>query len=159
MPQQRPLGAGYWQYILSADHSNPSITHCLVAIIHIKPVNSKILAPELVAMATTLAWSQKPTPGIKQRVASYHITKVLAHKACYSKLSPKLVAIATSLTTSEPPSNTWFLWSIQTHNPNGISIGSAVFAQMTAECTYTSHWEAPFPLKIAPFHGEIWTPI
>jgi len=27
---------------------------------------------------------------IKQRVASYHITKVIAHKGSYSKLRPKI---------------------------------------------------------------------
>jgi len=32
------------------------------------------------------------------------------------------------------PSNTWFLRLIRTHNPNGISIGSGVFAQTTTEC-------------------------
>jgi len=42
------------------------------------------------------------------------------------------------------------LLSIETHNPNGISIGSVVFAQMTAEC--------PFPLKIAPSHWRYGTP-
>jgi len=40
---------------------------------------------------------------------------------------------------------------------NGISIGSAVFAQMTEECPYTLQWE-PFPLRIAPSHGGMWTP-
>jgi len=47
-------------------------------------------------------------------------------------------------------------WAIQAHNPNRISIGSAVSAQMTAECFYTLQWDAPFPLKIAPTHGVIW---
>jgi len=28
---------------------------------------------------------------------------------------------------------------------------------MTAECPYTLQWDASFPLKIAPFHGGIWT--
>jgi len=40
-------------------------------------------------------------------------------------------------------------------NPNGISIGSAVFAQMTAECP----WESPFSPQNFPFPWEIWTPI
>ena len=40
------------------------------------------------------------------------------------------------------PSNTWFLGPIWAHNPNRISIGSAVFAQMTAECPYTPQWDA-----------------
>jgi len=38
------------------------------------------------------------------------------------------------------------------HNPY-ISIRSAVFSQMTAECPYTLEWAAPSPIKIAPSHG------
>jgi len=30
-------------------------------------------------------------------------------------------------------------------------IGSAVFAQMTAECPYTSQWHAPFAIQNCPF--------
>jgi len=41
----------------------------------------------------------------------------------------------------------------------GISLGSAVFAQMTAECPYTLQWDAPFPLKIAPSRGGDLDPI
>jgi len=33
-----------------------------------------------------------------------------------------------------------------------MPIRSGVFAQMTAERPYTSPWDAPFPLKIAPSH-------
>jgi len=42
---------------------------------------------------------------------------------------------------------------VRLHNPNGISIGSAFFAQMTTECPYTLQWDAPSPLKIAASHG------
>jgi len=35
------------------------------------------------------------------------------------------------------PSNTWCFGPMRAHNPNGTSIGSAVFAQMTGECPYT----------------------
>jgi len=38
---------------------------------------------------------------------------------------------------------------ILSHNPNAITIGAAVFAQVTAECPYTLQWAAPFP-QIAP---------
>jgi len=31
-----------------------------------------------------------------------------------------------------PPSNTWFLWLTRVHNPNDISIGSAIFAWLTS---------------------------
>jgi len=89
---------------------------------------------------------------MKQRVATYHTTKVIAHKASYSKLLPNIVAMATSLSTAGPPSSTWFLGPIRAHNPNGISIGWDVRAQMTAECPYTLQW-GTFALKIAPSHG------
>jgi len=51
------------------------------------------------------------------------------------------------------PSNLWLVGPIQAHNLNGISIGSAVFAQMTIECPYTLQWDAPSLPKIAPSHG------
>jgi len=49
-------------------------------------------------------------------------------------------------------------WPVQAHGPNGITIGSAVFAQMTAECPYTLQWAVP-SLKIATSNGGIRTPI
>ena len=42
---------------------------------------------------------------------------------------------------------------MRAHNPRGISIGSAVFAQMTAKCSCTLQWFARFPFKIAPLMG------
>ena len=70
-----------------------------------------------------------------------------SHKTSYSiSLVPKLVAMAASLSTSGLPSNTRFLGPIQAHNPNGISIGSAVFAQMTVEYPYTSPQKLPLPM-------------
>jgi len=33
--------------------------------------------------------------------------------------------------------------------PNDVSIGSAIFAQVTAESPYTLQWAAPYPLKSA----------
>jgi len=45
-------------------------------------------------------------------------------------------------------------WPTRVHSPNGISIGSDVFAQMTVECPYTLQWDAIRP-KIAPSHG-VW---
>ena len=35
---------------------------------------------------------------------------------------------------------------------------SRFFSQMAAECPYTLQWDAPSPLKIAPFRVGIWTP-
>ena len=56
------------------------------------------------------------------------------------------------------PSSTCFLGLTQVHIANSISIPSAVFAQHTADCSYTLQWAAPFPLKVAPLHWRIWTP-
>jgi len=63
---------------------------------------------------------------------------------------PLFPKIAPSHTGSGRPSNTWFFARIRVHNPNGISIGCAVFAQMTAECPYTLQWDAPFLLSKLP---------
>jgi len=53
------------------------------------------------------------------------------------------------------PCNTWCFRPIWFLNPNGTSIGSVAFAQMTAECLYILQWFACFPLKIAPSHVGI----
>jgi len=53
------------------------------------------------------------------------------------------------------PSNTLFLRPILAQIPNGISIGSVVFAQLTTECPHTLQWAAPSPLKTAPSHGDL----
>ena len=60
---------------------------------------------------------------------------------------PKLVAMATCLSTYGPPSNT----IPAAHNPNGIPIGSAVFAQTTVGCSYILQWDAHSPPIICPF--------
>jgi len=51
------------------------------------------------------------------------------------------------------PPNTSFLGPNQVHNPNGISIGSAIFAQLTAEC-HRACLGMSCPLKIAPRMGQ-----
>jgi len=51
------------------------------------------------------------------------------------------------------PPKTCFLGPTSLPIPNGVSIGSAIFAQLTAECPYTLQWSA-FPLKIASFLWE-----
>jgi len=61
--------------------------------------------------------------------------------------------MATSLCTAGPYLT--LLGPIRSHNPNGIPIGSAAFAQGTAECAYTLQRDGPFPLKIAPSHGDL----
>jgi len=48
---------------------------------------------------------------------------------------------------SGPSSNMWFLWPTRIHNPNSISIGSAVFAGLKVDCPYTLQWAETFPFK------------
>jgi len=64
--------------------------------------------------------------------------------------------MATSLRTCGCPSNTWFLGPIRAHNPSGIPIGSAVFAQMTVVSLHL--WDVPSSQK-CPFTWGIWTSI
>ena len=52
------------------------------------------------------------------------------------------------------PCNTCFFEPVRVHNPNGISIGSAIFAHLTVECCRAC-LDVSFPLKIAPSHGAI----
>ena len=49
------------------------------------------------------------------------------------------------------PSKTWLFGLTWVHSQNGISIDSAVYAQLTAESSYTLQWAAPSRLKIALF--------
>jgi len=66
----------------------------------------------------------------------------------WAPLPPKL---SLPMRGSGPLPNRWFLGPIQAHNPHGISISSAVFAQMTTECSYTLQWDAPFLPENCPF--------
>jgi len=58
---------------------------------------------------------------------------------------------------SRLPSNTRFLGPMQADNPNGTSIASAVFAQMTPECLYFTMVRL-FPPQNCPFPWGIWAP-
>ena len=68
----------------------------------------------------------------------------------------------------ELPLQMWGIWTpmyynglgpMRAHNRNGTLIGSAVFAQMTAECSYTLQWfpcspsKLPFPMLAS---GPTW---
>jgi len=50
-----------------------------------------------------------------------------------------------------PPSNTWFPAPIPVHIPNGISIGSAVFAQFMVDSPHILQWAATFLPQNCPF--------
>jgi len=95
--------------------------------------------------------SANPSQQSKHKSIGSAVFAQLAAKSPYTlqsaTLSPK---IAPSHGGSGPPSNTWFLGPIRAHNPNGISICSAVFAHLTAECPYILQWAAPFKIVHSP---------
>jgi len=68
--------------------------------------------------------------------------------------SPSKLPLPTGTWT---PFNTWFLVLMRAQNQIGISIGSAVFVQMTTEWPYTLQRDAPSPSKL-PLPMGIWTP-
>jgi len=72
---------------------------------------------------------------------------------------PLPLQIATSRVDIWTPSNTWFPGSMPTYIANNMSIGSAVFAQLTADSPYTLQWSPLFTLDIAPSHWVIWIPL
>jgi len=82
-----------------------------------------------------LPWAH-PNPNDKSisSATSVQLTAESPYTLQWASLSPK---IAPSHGGSGPTYNVWFLGSAQAHNPNGISIGSAIFVQMTAKYPYT----------------------
>jgi len=73
----------------------------------------------------------------------------------WAPLSPKIVPSHGGIWT---PSKTWFLEPIRAHKANGISIGSAVFAQMTEKSVPILYNGTPLPPQNCPFPWGIWTP-
>ena len=59
-------------------------------------------------------------------------------------LSPQNCPFARGIWT---PSNTCFLGLTPVHNPNGISIGSAIFVQLTSQCRQACR-RTPFPSNL-----------
>ena len=76
---------------------------------------------------------------------------------------PLFPKIAPSFVGSEPLYKSWFLGPVRADNPNGITIGSAVFAPVIAECLYFtmghpfSPQNCPFPWGSGP-QSNTWFP-
>jgi len=74
--------------------------------------------------------------------------------------SPLPLKIASSYRGSVPLSNAWFPGPIQAHNSYGISMNSAVFELLIAECPYTSQcmgyetWGPDPPMGVAILRGK-----
>ena len=64
---------------------------------------------------------------------------------CFTMLfnRPDIPKVPLFVGASAPSYNSWFPGPTRLSIPNCISIGSAVFAQLTANCPYTLQWAAP----------------
>jgi len=69
-------------------------------------------------------------------IGSAVFAQLTAQSAYTLQWVPLPTRIALSHGDLDLPCNTWCFGPMRAHNPNGTSIGSAVFAQMTAECPY-----------------------
>jgi len=114
-----------------------SITNSLVAIVHTKPITA-ILVQKLVAMATSLSTCGLPSN-------TWFLGPIRAHKG--RPIVKYRVTVRSSLQRWLNRSRCRF------GNQNGISVGLAIFAEMTAQWPYTLQWDAPSSLKIVPSHG------
>jgi len=106
-----------------------------------------------------LRWAH-PSPQPKWQIDRFnHFCTAHGRMSLYfATVRPFFPLIITLSHAGSGPHLTWFLGLIQARNQNGISSGSAVFAQMTAECLYTLQWNAPFSVRIASSHGECGPP-
>jgi len=95
--------------------------------------------------------SAQPNPQPKRQSDRFsRFCTAHGRKSLYFTMGDTSPKIAHSHGGSGLPSNTQFLWPIQAHKPNGISIGSSVFAQMTAVSLYFTMGR-PFPPQNCPF--------
>jgi len=92
-------------------------------------------------------WFLKPTRAHNQNSISIGSAVFVQLTAVSSSMHRHVISpkICTSDRWSGPPSNIWFLGSIRLSSPNGISIVSAVFAQLKAHSHYTLQWATSFP--------------
>ena len=94
------------------------------------------------------------------------VVKIIWHQAASSQQTGDSVIFARWHQCTLPWGHFATTWQIQlnlcclgpcrvrVHKLNGKLMGSAVFAQLTAEGPYTLQWDAPFALKFAPSHGR-----
>ena len=78
----------------------------------------------------------------------------ISHKAALLPQMDSSVVFARLLQCA-PPSDTCFLAPTCSHSTskNNISISSAIFVELMADCPYTLQWAAIFSLKVSPLHG------
>ena len=98
-------------------------------------------------------WPATQPPLHNQSPSCYH-----SHKTSYSNLRLKIGCHGNVPHHLWTLSNTSFLGPIRALCPNGISIGSAVFAYMTTKCPCTLQWDDSYLPSKLPFPMGIWTP-
>jgi len=84
---------------------------------------------------------------------SLAVSAQLTAGSLYFTIGNPFPKIAASHGGSGIPCIWWLLWPVWTHNPNSIMIGSAVFAQVTAECPYALQWASFHPKLPLPMGG------
>jgi len=103
---------------------------------------------------------------VQKHILRTQVVKISFSTAHAFTQSPKILffygldtsrKVLLSAGASAPPSNTWFFGSTRLSLPNDISIGSAIFAWLTAQHPYTLQWAAPFTQN-CPFRQRIWVP-
>jgi len=101
--------------------------------------------------------STHPSPQPKRQIDRFsRFYSAHGRTSLYFTTSDTFPKIAPSHAEIWTPSNSRFLGPFWVHGPNDITIGSAIFTQVTAEFYYTLQW-VPLSPKIAPSNGEIWT--
>jgi len=98
-----------------------------------------------------------PSPQPKRPIDRFsHFCTAQGRKCLYFTMGPPIHRISPSHGDQKPHLIHNSLGPMRANNPNGTSISSSVFAQMTAECPYTLQCFDRFPLNTAPSHGGIW---
>jgi len=82
----------------------------------------------------TCASLAHPSPHPKRQIDQFsHFCTAHGRKSLYFTIGDPFAKIAPSHRGSGPPSYSWFLRPFQDHSPKGMTIGSAVFTQVTPQ--------------------------
>jgi len=133
----QPFLHSSWQKVPILYNGNPFPQNCAFSWGISTPSNSWFLGP---------FWAENPNSVTISLAVFAQVTAECPYALQWAALSPK---IAPFYGGSLTPSNTWFLGCIWAHNPNSISICSAIFAQMTAVSLYLT-MERHFPASKLP---------
>jgi len=165
----------YWHHLANTTELVLPLAHPRVHNPNGKSIDSAVFAQLMAESPYTLQWAplspkitltheeicalciDLPTQGLKWQLVKPRDSLVRRfegnHRTCYLEWLKYTSLIMGDLDTHLTHD------SLGPSEPNGISIGSAVFAQMTTECPYTLQWDDPFPPESCQFPWGILTPI